>query len=306
LRSKISAAHHALAELQNSDGGWGYERGGQSFLEPTAWAMQALSTTDETSAAVDSAAGFIAACQSTDGSWGIFPGDSGGTWMVALAALALGNTSRREQALVACRSLLGLEDGFRQQPDPEAQAVFTRVFGLKMGLRGWPWYPNNASWVEPTAYAVWALCANGFIRSTPRITAALAYLDDRAFSTGGWNYGNPRVFSAHLSPLPIPTAAAVIALLRAGRAPNSPTLAKGVEALSAMATTISTDRARAFTALALLEASLVPGTSSDLGKSVQRLLDPLRMKRDAWLERGRPLDVALAALALHAQVRSER
>jgi hypothetical protein len=46
----------------------------------------------------------------------------------------------------------------------------------------------------------------------PRVREANELLRDRAVASGGWNYGNPRVFGADLRPFPETTGVALAAL----------------------------------------------------------------------------------------------
>ncbi len=63
----------------------------------------------------------------------------------------------------------------------------------------------------------------------PRVRDGIRLLIDRAIPTGGWNYGNSKVFGRCLRPQPGPTALALLAL--AGTASRSPVIAPALDYL---------------------------------------------------------------------------
>jgi hypothetical protein len=71
------------------------------------------------------------------------------------------------------------------------------------------------SWVEPTALALLALSTSDKADHL-RARQATMMLLDRQLSSGGWNYGNTRVYGQELRPMPASTGLALQAL--AGRA----------------------------------------------------------------------------------------
>jgi len=91
------------------------------------------------------------------------------------------------------------------------------VVGHDFNLVGWPWIEGTHSWVEPTVMAVWALKRVG-MENHDRVAEALKLILDRALPSGGWNYGNTKVFGTELRPQPGPTGQ-TLALL-AGIAPE--------------------------------------------------------------------------------------
>src|SRR6201987_3473591 len=81
-----------LKGAQNEDGGWGFQRGSQSRVEPTAWALLALSESVTDGAAADVIAPglqCLLGAQLTDGSWPAAAGQGKGCWVTSLACLAL-------------------------------------------------------------------------------------------------------------------------------------------------------------------------------------------------------------------------
>jgi hypothetical protein len=71
------------------------------------------------------------------------------------------------------------------------------------------------SWVEPTALALLALSISDKADHL-RARQAARLLLDRQLTSGGWNYGNTRVYGQELRPMPASTGLALQAL--AGRA----------------------------------------------------------------------------------------
>ena len=83
-------------------------------------------------------------------------------------------------------------------------------------LKGWPWRPDNNSWVEPTTHGLLALhwmkghAPEAGIRYRREIASRM--LLDRRCSDGGWNYGNKKVLGEELPSYPETTALALLGL----------------------------------------------------------------------------------------------
>jgi hypothetical protein len=207
---------------QNEDGGWGFQHGYQSRVEPTAWALLALSESATDAAAADAAARglqYLLKAQLTDGSWPAASGQVKGCWVTSLACLALISQSQ-------CHENLG--HGIRWLTDDrpgEAARWFRFLRRLNRARRtvaqndsyyGWSWTAGTASWVEPTAIALIALC-NSPPELLPahvqrRIQLAEAMLYDRMSPGGGWNCGNPLVYGVPGEPQVCQTSWALLAL----------------------------------------------------------------------------------------------
>lgn len=216
-----SAARSFLLASQDASGGWAYAPGQAPSVEPTAMVMNALSAFPggaEDAQAVQRAVEWLLAGQIQDGGWGIYPEDLQGCWLTAWAVLALSSSFFLE--LPTEQMKLAVEQGAAwllqvealQFEDAELLGVGSRVAGIDFSLRGWPWQPGEASWVEPTALALLALTAAGFTLDEPRLAEAVQYLVDRRCPGGGWNVGNPRMFNALLPAHAHPTAWALLAL----------------------------------------------------------------------------------------------
>lgn len=211
-----------LQKAQNEDGGWGFQPGLRSRVEPTCWAALALGefpgfrSGDEM---VDRSARFLRDAQLPDGSWPASAGQEKGCWVTSLACWALRSRgdSRRETA----RGLRWLCNAWPREGGLwwrlQARITGSRKLAIQNDkYRGWSWTPNTSSWVEPTAYALLALrsTAEGLIpRATMRRKQlAEAMLYDRMCPGGGWNSGNPVVYGVAGEPQLGATAWALLAL----------------------------------------------------------------------------------------------
>jgi hypothetical protein len=205
------ALRRRLLDARNHDGGWGYELGRKSRLEPTCWALLALrsslSGSDRMLADWPSKGGALVEHREGLANWPFHA-------LALSTRLALGEASAVEllplaKALTEARGR-ALKSSPAQRQDNS--------------LQGWSWIDETFSWVEPTAWALLALktCrAKGIAvpGSDNRIGDGEAILRDRICVTGGWNYGNSNVLGQNL-PAYIPTTAIALLALqdRAGEA----------------------------------------------------------------------------------------
>ena len=188
----MSVASSLLDRHRNADGGFGPHPGQPSEPEPTALAAMALADRD--------AAAWLAAAQRPEGAFGFDVGSAVNDSVTGLCALAVGPGSGREKALDY------LENAQAKQVDSSAAVP------IDPSAVGWGWVGGTASWVEPTARALWALRVAR--PSSSRIADAVALLRDRGSVGGGWNYGNREVLGEELPPYAQTTAAALIGLRR--------------------------------------------------------------------------------------------
>lgn len=211
-----------LARAQNSDGGWGYQKGKRSATEPTAWALLAmgsLCSSKELSSALDRGKDWLRAAQLPDHSWPAFAKFPEGCWLTSLAGLALHEQKDSREAVSG-----GAQWLCNQWP---AEGKLWRRWLLRLlaphnavrvnvALRGWSWTPGTSSWVEPTAWALIFL-RRLFVDAFPpdaerRRKLAEAMLYDRMCPGGGWNSGNAQVYGVAGEPLVGPTVWALLAL----------------------------------------------------------------------------------------------
>ena len=262
-----------LLDARNSDGGWGYERGRKSRLEPTCWALLALrsslSTSDRILAGWPSSSGALV--EQRDG----LP-----NWSFHSLALAtrLGLAEASDADLQSLAGPLVAARGLALEPSP--------VLRQNSALQGWSWVASTFSWGEPTSWALIALktCrARGIAvkGAEGRIRDGEAILRDRVCVTGGWNYGNSNAFGKDL-PAYIPTTA--IALLALQDCAEQAFVQDSVRFLEEQAGNHPSTRALALSTLALRRH----------GRSSSRVEGALR----AWLANHPTGDVASLGMAL--------
>src|SRR5215471_521651 len=119
-----------LRRNQNSDGGWGYFPGKQSWVEPTVYAALALHGQPE----ADRAWALLKTWQNPDGSWRPSAEVPLSTWATAL-----------------CVTVAAARGDSRQELEPGAKWL------LSAGSSGWAWMPGSPSAAEPTAHSMIAL-----------------------------------------------------------------------------------------------------------------------------------------------------
>jgi hypothetical protein len=214
-----------LLGAQNNDGGWGFYSGAESRVEPTCWALKALTAEGPENSLDDlpTASGlrFLAAAQLPDGSWPSATQQPTGCWVTSLACWVL-----RDVRLGNYRTAIadGLRWVCKDWPKDSSwwrsglRRFLPRSQQLKHDdqVRGWGWTPGTSSWVEPTAIALLALEGQN-ARVLPssaekRRKLGEALLYDRMCPGGGWNCGNPEVYGVVGDPLVIPTSWALLAL----------------------------------------------------------------------------------------------
>ena len=214
-----------LVGTQNDDGGWGFHCGAESRVEPTCWALKALTAQGTANSLEDApvAAGlrFLTAAQLPDGSWPSTTKQHTGCWVTSLACWVLRDFRDGKYRTA-------IADGLRWvcADWPKDSSWWRR--GLRRfspgnhhlkhddQARGWGWTPGTSSWVEPTAFALLALEGQdpevlpSSTEKRKKLGEALLY--DRMCPGGGWNCGNPGVYGVIGNPLVIPTSLALLAL----------------------------------------------------------------------------------------------
>jgi len=198
----------ATAELlaaQQSDGGWAYRADQASATEPTALAILALGEIATGQQAMTSAADWLLARQLSDGLFTASPVHEEASWLSPLAALALrqqGYTTATETALQAILDV---------QVHTFSNLLGQGTYGYDTRIPGWPWNVGGFSFTEPTALAMIFLKRSGYA-TADKVSEGTRFLQDRALSDGGWNYGEPKVLGGELFPAVVPTAMALLAL----------------------------------------------------------------------------------------------
>ena len=213
--ARISSLADVLGSRQLHSGGWAYFGSGQESIEATCLAALALGP--EAQANYPAALGFLLKSQLRDGSWPAFRGDSEGNWTTALAVCAMNATGDLPAARAKAVRWLDREQG------REGHWLWRWKFKtIDRSVRfdpdkyGWPWSPEAASWVIPTALSIVALkqftSCNRSEASERRIQLGVEMLLDRACVGGGWNAGNSVVHGVRLTPHVEATAIALLAL----------------------------------------------------------------------------------------------
>jgi hypothetical protein len=206
-----------LRAAQNSDGGWGFFPGKQSWLEPTAYALIALKAAGGAGDAVESGWNLVRSWQLRDGSWPACAAVLEPHWTTALCVtLHCRRGVYDDQFRAGVEWLLGtsgVENGFQFRI---AHLLRPAVVELDPSFKGWPWRPGNTSWIEPTAHALVALReAANYVADTrvkDRVSTGERMILERRCSDGGWNYGNRKVLGAELPSYPETTALALVGL----------------------------------------------------------------------------------------------
>jgi hypothetical protein len=179
-----------VARLRNADGGFGARVGQPSEPEPTALAVLALND--------EEARSWLVGHQREDGSFSTEAGPYVNDSATGLGALALGPGAERERALDYLES------------SRASRVESTAAIPIDDSAIGWGWARGTASWVEPTARALWALRVAR--PASARIADAVDLLRDRESVGGGWNYGNREVLGEDLPPFVQTTAIALVSL----------------------------------------------------------------------------------------------
>lgn len=210
-----------LRGAQNEDGGWGFQQGSQSRVEPTAWAVLALSESaaDDAAGPIADGVQYLLRAQLADGSWPAAADQGKGCWVTSLAVLALRSQARLGECLAR-----GIRWLANERPGEAGRwfRLLRRLRGVRRivaqndSFYGWGWTSGTASWVEPTSAALIAL-RNASTDSLSsqiqrRIQLAEAMLYDRMSPGGGWNCGNPLVYGVPGEPQVCQTSWALLAL----------------------------------------------------------------------------------------------
>lgn len=208
----LDAAIAFLMTCQHSSGGWGYRPGASPCVEPTSAVVLALDAVPGARTNLEKGTGWLKSLQHPDGGWGMSAEDDESGWHTAWAILALARKAGAESLLIRARNWLVAAPVIRSTSD-EMQSEIRKTLAIDFSLSGFPWLPQQASWVEPTALGLLALSrAPSTGESAVRISEAMRYLVDRRCVAGGWNFGNPVMLGAQLPPRAHMTAVSLLAL----------------------------------------------------------------------------------------------
>ena len=207
-----SSAKGFLMSNQNPDGGWGYSPGQNSIVEPTSAVLLALLENSSGSGSSGLAIDFLRRFQHKDGGWGFNSLDLESSWQTAWAVLALARTKEgRAASVLGVKWLLSVKTA--QLSLDEIQDS-KKIFTIDLKLRGWPWLPGEASWIEPTALTMLSLGSFNGRGATERLQEAYRYIQDRRCPGGGWNVGTPVMFNSILPARVHATSLVLLALVK--------------------------------------------------------------------------------------------
>lgn len=209
-----SSAVDSLAQEAHAEGGWGYTPGQDPQLEPTCFALLALSSErNRFAATLAKGREFLDGNAGSDGAYRIAHGREEAIWPTALVLLVQDVLEYPPEIIRKTASRLLKIEG-----KVPASAEAGEFFDIDLSIVGWPWSENNFAWVEPTAWACLALRRVG-LDEHPRVKAGLRLLLDRAMDEGGINYGNRYVLDKKTDPIPTPTALMLLAIQPHGPQP---------------------------------------------------------------------------------------
>lgn len=275
---------------QNPDGGWGYEPGRASVVEPAAFCALALHALGEGREAERGLA-YLRSCQKGTGAVGAGPRDPDGNWMAYAALLAFHALGAGPERRKLADWILGFEDASGAFTKEQVASIKAR-FRYDVSIRGWPWTPGTTAWVEPTALFILALIHAGVPAAARRIRSGIDLILDRAVPSGGWNFGNPYSSSFELEASVMSTALALGALGAAGIPENRPEVRAGLRYLTQG---LDRDVSTASLAWILLAMKGFPSGAVLLPGLTARLA---RLQRSDGAFRGNLFETALASLVL--------
>jgi hypothetical protein len=141
-----------------------------------------------------------------------------------MAVLALGDGLSGAPLSAAVRWLLrmtGEESGWLRR----LRMTLLGAGGQQGQGDGWPWFPETAAWVAPTALTMLALqklrTRAPAAELDERLASGRQYLWARMCRDGGWNHGSTRALGYDAGSYPETTGIALIAL-RGDRSPGLP------------------------------------------------------------------------------------
>jgi uncharacterized protein (DUF362 family) len=292
-------ARDRLAALAQPDGGWGYQPGQPAHLEPTCLALLALAADrDRFTTVLDAGLRWVESNRQPDSTYRLSRGRPQAAWPTALVLFTKqGLGSPADQLAATADKLLAIESRVLKVDDEVADMKID----IDLSLLGWPWAEANFAWVEPTAWACLALRAVGR-GDHPRVREGLKLIVDRAFDSGGVNYGNRVVLGKSTEPIPGPTA---LMLLACQGVTDQPRVDAAVGYLRMHAAKTTDLEHLAWARLALAAHPGDAATRDSLPELDQRVAGALseEINRTDGLGAG-PYRLALAALALGAERRN--
>jgi len=272
----LSARHDFLISTQNADGGWGYFPGKRSWMEPTAYAVLSLHGVAGAESHLSQARKLVHSWRQPDGSYHPSSQVQESTWVTALGVL-LDSIDRDQRALQSTDWLVGLRGSESRLAVRLANFFHLTDIPLDLAHPGWPWFPGNSSWIEPTCHTLIALKKAASLHRSYRLLSRIQegeiMILSRRCRDGGWNAGTPVALSYDLRSYPECTAFALLGLQ--GRSTGE--FPQALQVAETMHRDTKSSLARAWLAIALRVYGRQPATPmEDLPSSRDILLTALQ------------------------------
>lgn len=192
-----------LINRQLTDGGFSRVPGHPADPSSTALAVIALNRLNAPFLTIVAGRNYLRRCQKQDGRVPLTQENLEVTWPTAPALIAWNlDRSFTEQRNLTVQFLLN---------HPGLTIKESAATAHDGAIPGWPWIEGTYSWIEPTSFAIIALKLEG-LSEHRAVRQGVKLIMDREIESGGWNYGNKRVFDTELLPMPESTGIALCAL----------------------------------------------------------------------------------------------
>ncbi len=202
----IADSEAYLLSIQNTDGGWSYYQGLPSQPEPTALTILALARTGQYQTQIQNGLNYLSSLQDSSGAIRVPGAFSKSYWPTALVVITF--QQLQPESPVVKKALGWL---FSQRTKTtEMNEELARDFEIDTSLVGWSWTEDTFSWVDPTSWVILALRHCGHADHA-RTQEGLKLLLDRAYSEGGANCGNRRIYGSMTEPVPGNTCTLLLA-----------------------------------------------------------------------------------------------
>ena len=194
----------ALRERALPLGGFVMAPGRRERADATAWGVCALARLAPGDVLIQPGRDSLRRIQTMQGVVPLTPETPAAWWPTPLALLAWDGAPEFDESRKRAVGFLLASGGITYDKDFSFDEHDSSI-------QGWPWITETYSWVEPTSIALLSLRLEN-ATSQPRFREGVRMVKDRMIETGGWNYGNIKVFGKALLPTPAPTGMALCAL----------------------------------------------------------------------------------------------
>jgi len=245
-------------------------------MEPTAYAILSLHGVPGAESHVSQARSLLRSWRQANGSYHPSGQVQESTWVTALGVL-LDAVFQDQSALQSADWLVGLRGSESRLAARLANFFHLTDIPLDLAHPGWPWFPGNSSWIEPTCHTLMALKKAASLHRSYRLLSRIqegeVMVLSRRCRDGGWNAGTPVALSYDLRSYPESTALALLGLQ--GRSFGE--LPQALEVAESMHRDTKSSLARAWLAIALRAYGRQPAAPmEDLPSSKDILLTALQ------------------------------